>query len=136
VGSRTPSRYQADTKPTKLHFFKVVSQGERSDVPVGLRELLVQSGQNLRRTPAAPSAQKQQSVHPIVDCYAADYCKEMSNDSYSKFMKRILTEENIASNHIVHLGRVLGSADLELLENEKDGTLDIGNWVVDVHKRS
>ena len=72
----------------------------------------------------------------LVDCYAADYCKQMSNDSYSKFMKHILTEENIASNHIVHLGRVLGSADLELLENEKDGTLDMGNWSADVHKRS
>jgi len=72
----------------------------------------------------------------LVDCYAVDYSKQMSNDSYSKFMKRILTEENIASNHIVHLGRVLGSADLELLENEKDGTLDMGNWASDVHKRS
>jgi hypothetical protein len=51
-------------------------------------------------------------------------------------MKRILTEQNIASNHIFHLGRVLGSADLELLENEKDGTLDMGNWAADVHKRS
>jgi hypothetical protein len=72
----------------------------------------------------------------LVDCYAPDYSKQMSNDSYSKFMKRILTEQNIASNHIVHLGRVLGSADLELLENEKDGTLDMGNWSADVHKRS
>jgi hypothetical protein len=51
-------------------------------------------------------------------------------------MKRILTKQNIASNHIVHLGRVLGSADLELLENDKDGTLDMGNWAADVHKRS
>jgi hypothetical protein len=72
----------------------------------------------------------------LVDCYADDYSKQMSNDSYSKFMKRILTEQNIASNHIVHLGRILGSADLELLENEKDGTLDMGNWSSDVHKRS
>jgi hypothetical protein len=72
----------------------------------------------------------------LVDCYAVDYSKQMSNDSYAKFMKRILTEQNIASNHIVHLGRVLGSADLELLENEKDGTLDMGNWSADVHKRS
>jgi hypothetical protein len=55
----------------------------------------------------------------------------MSNHSYSKFKKRILTEQNIASNHIVHLGRILGSADLELLENEKDGTLDMGNWSSD-----
>ena len=71
----------------------------------------------------------------LVDCYANDYCKEMSNDSYSKFMKRILQEQNIISNHIVHIGRVLGSADLELLENEKSGTLDMGNWAADVHKR-
>jgi hypothetical protein len=25
----------------------------------------------------------------LVDCYSNDYCKEMSNDSYSRFMKRI-----------------------------------------------
>jgi hypothetical protein len=72
----------------------------------------------------------------LVDCYANDYCKEMSNDSYAKFMKKILNELKIPSNHIVHIGRVLGSADLELLENEKSGTLDMGNWAADVHKNS
>ena len=69
-----------------------------------------------------------------VDCYTVDYSKQMSNNSYTKIMKCILTEENIASNHIFHLGRVLRSADLELLENEKDGTLDMGNWSLDIHK--
>ena len=72
----------------------------------------------------------------LVDCYAADLTKEMSNDSYSKFLKKILSKLGIASNHIVHLGRVLGSAELELLENEREGTLDMGNWSADVHKRS
>jgi hypothetical protein len=72
----------------------------------------------------------------LVDCYANNYCKEMSNDSYAKFMKKILNEQKIPSNHIVHIGRVLGSADLELLENEKSGTLDMGNWASDVHKNS
>jgi hypothetical protein len=48
----------------------------------------------------------------------------MSNDSYSKFLKKILSKLGITSNHIVHLGKVLESAELELLENEHDGTLD------------
>jgi hypothetical protein len=51
-------------------------------------------------------------------------------------MKHILTEQNVASNHIVYLGRILASADLELLENEKDGTLDMGNWLADVLKQA
>jgi hypothetical protein len=51
-------------------------------------------------------------------------------------MKMILNEQKIPSNHLVHLGRVLGSVDLELLENEKSGTLDMGNWVADTHKRA
>ncbi len=75
-------------------------------------------------------------VKLLVDCYANDYCKEMSNDSYAKFMKRILTEEQIPSNHVIHIGRVLGSADLELLKNDMSGTLDMGNWASDVHKKA
>jgi hypothetical protein len=47
-----------------------------------------------------------------------------------------LNEQKVSSNHIVHLGRVLGSADLELLENEKSGTLDMGNWAVNTHNRA
>jgi hypothetical protein len=44
-----------------------------------------------------------------------------------------LNEQKIPSNHIVHLGKVLESTDLELLENEKLGTLDMGNWAADTH---
>jgi hypothetical protein len=76
-------------------------------------------------------------VKLLVDCYANDYCKEMSNDSYTKFMKIILNEQQIPSNHVIHIGRVLGSADLELLENEKLGTLDMGNWTsADIYKKA
>ena len=72
----------------------------------------------------------------LVDCYANSFTKEMSKDSYAKSMKKILAELSIVSNHIIHLGRVLGSAELELLENDRDGTLDMGNWAADVHKRA
>ena len=72
----------------------------------------------------------------LVDVYAEKYTTEMSKDSYSKAMKKILCDLHIISNHIVHIGRVLGSAELELLENDRDGTLDMGNWASDVHKRS
>jgi hypothetical protein len=72
----------------------------------------------------------------LVDCYAEDYRKEMSNDSYSKWMQRIMTAVGIISNHIIHLGRIMGSAELELLENEHQGTLHMGNWSAGVHERS
>jgi hypothetical protein len=54
----------------------------------------------------------------LVDCYAEDYCKYMLNDSHSMWMQRIMKDVGIVSNHIIHLGWIIGSTELELLENE------------------
>jgi hypothetical protein len=57
-----------------------------------------------------------------------DLCNAMSNDVYSKAIKRVLGELGIASNHWVHLGRVTGPKILEMLEVEAEDIRILGNW--------
>jgi len=67
----------------------------------------------------------------LVDVYATNYCEEMSSDPYSKWMAKLFKQLGIVSNHLIHIGRVLGAAELELLENDEAGTKTLGNWCPD-----
>jgi hypothetical protein len=51
----------------------------------------------------------------------------MSNNFYSKAIKKVLLSLGIAALHLVHLGGNLGPKPLEMLE-ESDAICQLGNW--------
>lgn len=64
----------------------------------------------------------------LVDAYADSYCSEMADTTYAKGISHVLKSLGLITNHYRHLGRVLGPGELELLENDGDGTRTLGNW--------
>jgi hypothetical protein len=64
----------------------------------------------------------------LVDAYADSYEHEMSDSTYAKGIGHVLKAVGCITNHYRHLGRVLGPGELELLENDGDGTRTLGNW--------
>lgn len=58
----------------------------------------------------------------------ADRTLSMSDDTYSKAIKKILKALGIQSTHWLHLGRVTGPKMLELQEMEPDEIRRLGNW--------
>jgi hypothetical protein len=57
-----------------------------------------------------------------------DYCKSMTNSTFSDAVKKVLRALGIPSAHWVHLGRVMGPKILELLDEEADEIRRLGNW--------
>jgi Centromere DNA-binding protein complex CBF3 subunit, domain 2 len=64
----------------------------------------------------------------LVDVQAADFTKEIKNDSYGRAIKETLKGLNIACNKLLHLGRVVGSRILEMLEEESEEIRRMGQW--------
>lgn len=76
------------------------------------------------------------NIKMLVGPIASDTTKPLSSNSYSKWMKELLTELNIYVKHIIHLGRIWGSVFLDMLEAESSGTTMLGNWAPTVRDRS
>ena len=57
-----------------------------------------------------------------------DWYKPMSSDTFSSAMRKLLNELDISSQKLLHIGRVLGTANLEMAENAPEGTRQMGNW--------
>jgi hypothetical protein len=66
-------------------------------------------------------------VKLLVDPSGAKFSWEMSNNFYSKAIKKVLLSLGIAALHLVHLGGNLGPKPLEMLE-ESDAICQLGNW--------
>lgn len=65
----------------------------------------------------------------LADCnFGKRENKCMSNYTYSKSMKSVLSNVGITSKHYVHLGRVLGPVYLEYMESESEDIRILGNW--------
>jgi Centromere DNA-binding protein complex CBF3 subunit, domain 2 len=75
-------------------------------------------------------------VKVLVDVSAADFTKEMKNDSYEKHIKSVLRRLNLNMNKILHLGRNIGSRILELLEAETPEINRMGQWSEGVQGQS
>ena len=58
----------------------------------------------------------------------SDRTKSMQNNTYGTAMRKTLAALGIASNHYVHIGRVIGPKLLELLEVDSDDIRKLGNW--------
>lgn len=54
--------------------------------------------------------------------------ESLKNDAYAKAMKKILKECKISSNHLIHIGRTLGSVDLQIEEVDDEDVRQLGNW--------
>lgn len=65
-----------------------------------------------------------------------DHKKEMANNTYDSGIRGTLKRLGIASNHIVHIGRILGASELALAEVPEDDIRIIGNWQPSVRDKS
>ena len=75
----------------------------------------------------------------LVDLHRTDYeslTTPMKSNSYSKSIKDVLRYLNISAGHFVHLGRVLGSKILEMLEIESEEIRRLGNWNPKIQEQS
>ena len=52
----------------------------------------------------------------------------ISNNTYSRGIKRACAKMNVPSMHVVHIGRVLGSCESELDEDDGQDLRSLGNW--------
>ena len=73
-------------------------------------------------------------VKLLVDGYSNDYTKKIKNNSYGKAVKDTLNALSLSSSHYVHIGRKLGSHELELLEIPSDEINKLGNWTTHVRE--
>ena len=64
------------------------------------------------------------------------YFLPMKSNSYSKAMKDVLQYLGVTAGHLVHLGRVLGSKLLEMLEVESEAIRQLGNWDPKIQENS
>jgi Centromere DNA-binding protein complex CBF3 subunit, domain 2 len=66
----------------------------------------------------------------LVDAYnlQRSFSKPISNNTYCKAIKKVLQELRLPSTHFVHLGRKLGSKELEMLETQGSQIDALGNW--------
>jgi Centromere DNA-binding protein complex CBF3 subunit, domain 2 len=66
----------------------------------------------------------------LVDAYnpQRNFSKPISNNTYCKAIKKVLQELRLPSTHFVHLGRKLGSKELEMLETQGSQIDALGNW--------
>ena len=60
------------------------------------------------------------------------HTKEQRSETYYKCIREILRTKKITSNHYMHLGRVLGSANLQYKEIDDDLIRQLGNWSVTI----
>ena len=72
----------------------------------------------------------------LVDCYGGDEfrTKGMSEDGYSKAVKRALTDLGVHSKKLKHLGRNLGAKQLEMLGVSQDDINAMGQWFSGMQK--
>jgi len=67
-------------------------------------------------------------VKLLVDVQSNDFAVEMKNNSYSRFVSKILKNLNLTITHLCHLGRNIGAKLLQLLEGPDDETRIMGQW--------
>jgi hypothetical protein len=60
----------------------------------------------------------------------------ISDRSYAKAIKGIGSSVGIATKHFVHIGRVLGSKESEMMEDDDDLRRVLGNWDPKQNKRA
>ena len=65
-----------------------------------------------------------------------NYKKPMANTSYDAGIRRTLKALSLASNHIVHIGRILGANELALAEVPEDDIRIYGNWSPSITDKS
>ena len=58
--------------------------------------------------------------------------KSIGSRRYYDAIKEILKGKQIPSNHYTHLGRILGSANLQFRENDNKDIRQLGNWQVTI----
>ena len=64
------------------------------------------------------------------------YLKTMGITNYYNAVKDIIRSQGLVSNHYCHLGRVLGAAELQMVEMDDDHIRKLGNWGVTVIDQS
>ena len=57
-----------------------------------------------------------------------DFTKPMTTNTYAKAMAQVLKSLGIIKTHLSHIGRVLGTKILEMLEVESEEIRRLGNW--------
>lgn len=75
-------------------------------------------------------------VKLLVNVFAVDKTKEMSNDSHGKQMRKVLTRLKTFCCEPLHLGRNLGARTLEMLEEDMEEIRRMGNWNPSMFDRS
>jgi hypothetical protein len=76
-------------------------------------------------------------VKLLVDAYqpTRDRSKQIRNNSYSTAIRDVLKELRLPSTHFVHLGRKLGSKELEMFQAEASQIDMLGNWANNVREQ-
>jgi hypothetical protein len=65
----------------------------------------------------------------LVDPFrAGDFNQPMKSGTYARAVKKVFTTLGLVSSHLVHIGRVMGSKILEVLEIEGEEIRRLGNW--------
>lgn len=57
-----------------------------------------------------------------------DFTKQMTTNTYAKAIAQVLKSLGIIKTHLSHIGRVLGTKILEMLEVESEEIRRLGNW--------
>jgi Centromere DNA-binding protein complex CBF3 subunit, domain 2 len=72
----------------------------------------------------------------LVDVNGSDYTKEMSSDTYSEHVKKVLQRLNLPTNKLCHLGRNVGAKWLDLMEVDSEEIRRMGQWNMTVYDNS
>jgi hypothetical protein len=57
-----------------------------------------------------------------------DFKTAIGNQSYAEGLKKVLSSLGLDSRHFVHIGRVVGSVELEMQEVDEWAIKYLGNW--------
>jgi hypothetical protein len=67
-------------------------------------------------------------VKLLTDMRSHDNTKAVTDQTYQDSIKVICRDLGIATNHYLHLGRVMGAVELEQAEVESEAIRQLGNW--------
>jgi hypothetical protein len=72
----------------------------------------------------------------LVDINGSDYTQELTNDSYSTAIKKVLTRLNLPTNKLLHLGRNCGTKALDMNKVPGEDVRRMGQWNCSVYDNS
>lgn len=68
------------------------------------------------------------NVKLLVDPTSGDFQTPVTNKSYAQAIKEVFKSLGIPQGHLIHIGRVLGTKMLEMMEEESREIQRLGNW--------